>query len=126
MMSEATTVRVTAFSIKLAYALSQPTETIRIIARGAFLHDIGKLAISNTILLKPGPLTETETAVIHEHCYNGFQMLRKIPFLKAPAEIVYSHHERWDGTGYPRGLKARHKFNCPRLLKCERVGGLRR
>jgi putative nucleotidyltransferase with HDIG domain len=76
-----------------------------VIARGAFLHDIGKMAIPDAILRKPGALTPDEIEVMREHCYRGFQMLRKIPFLAEAAEIVYSHQERYDGTGYPRGLK---------------------
>lgn len=97
--------RVTAFTIKIATALGVPREKIRIIARGAFLHDIGKMAIPDAILSKPGPLTPEENRIVQEHCYHGYHMLRKIPFLQEAAEIVYSHQERYDGTGYPRGLK---------------------
>ena len=97
--------RVTAFTIAMARAMRLPQEHIRIIARGAFLHDIGKMAIPDSILRKPGALTQDEIARMQEHCYLGYQMLRKIPFLGEAAEIVYSHQERWDGTGYPRGLK---------------------
>jgi putative nucleotidyltransferase with HDIG domain len=97
--------RVTAFTITIARAKNLPGEKIRIIARGAFLHDIGKMAIPDSILRKPGALTQEEIAIMQEHCYRGYQMLRKIPFLTEAAEIVYSHQERWDGTGYPRGLK---------------------
>jgi putative nucleotidyltransferase with HDIG domain len=75
------------------------------IARGAFLHDIGKMAIPDAILRKPDKLTPDEITIMREHCYRGFQMLRKIPFLAEAAEIVYAHQERYDGTGYPRGLK---------------------
>ncbi len=80
-------------------------EEINVIARGAFLHDIGKMAIPDNILLKPGKLTEEETAIMREHAYSGYKMLSKIPFLGEAAEIVYSHQERYDGLGYPRGLK---------------------
>jgi len=97
--------RVTAFTIAIARAMGLPNEQIRVIARGAFLHDIGKMAIPDSILSKPGKLTEAETAIMREHCFLGYQMLKKIPFLQEAAEIVYSHQERWDGTGYPRGLK---------------------
>ena len=75
------------------------------IARGAFLHDIGKIAIPDQILRKPGALTPEETQIMREHCYRGYKMLARIPFLAEAAEIVYSHQERYDGTGYPRGLK---------------------
>src|SRR6202042_2184449 len=78
---------------------------IRIIARGAFLHDIGKMAIPDAILLKPGKLTLPEQTTMREHCGRGYQILRKIPFLQEAAEIVYTHQEHFDGTGYPRGLK---------------------
>ncbi len=97
--------RVTAFTIALARAMGLEQDKIRVIARGAFLHDIGKMAIPDAILRKPGPLTPDEVLIMREHCYRGYQMLRKIPFLMDAAEIVYAHQERWDGTGYPRGLK---------------------
>src|SRR6266567_406790 len=97
--------RVTAFTIAIARAMGLSGEKIRIIARGAFLHDIGKMAIPDAILRKPGALTEAETEIMREHCFRGYQMLKKIPFLSEAAEIVYSHQERYDGTGYPRGLK---------------------
>ena len=97
--------RVTAFTIAVARAMGLASEKIRVIARGAFLHDIGKMAIPDAILRKPGALTEDEVAIMREHCYRGYQMLRKIPFLYEAAEIVYAHQEKFDGTGYPRGLK---------------------
>jgi putative nucleotidyltransferase with HDIG domain len=97
--------RVTAFTIAMARAMGLPSDRIRVIARGAFLHDIGKMAIPDSILRKPGALTAEEITIMQEHCHRGYQMLRKIPFLAEAAEIVYSHQERFDGTGYPRGLK---------------------
>jgi len=97
--------RVTAFTIAMARAMGLSAERIRVIARGAFLHDIGKMAIPDAILRKPGPLTEEERAIMREHCYRGYQMLRKIPFLTEASEIVYAHQEKFDGTGYPRQLK---------------------
>lgn len=97
--------RVTAFTIAVARAMGLPSDRIRVIARGAFLHDIGKMAIPDAILRKPGALTGEETAIMQEHCYRGYQMLRKIPFLAEAADIVYSHQEKFDGSGYPRGLK---------------------
>ena len=75
------------------------------IARGAFLHDIGKMAIPDEILRKPGPLTPDQVAVMKEHSFRGYNMLKRIPFLQEAAEIVYSHQEKFDGSGYPRGLK---------------------
>ena len=99
--------RVTAFTIAIAKALGIPEDQTRVIARGAFLHDIGKMAVPDAILRKPGALTPDEIAIMREHCYRGYQLLRRIPFLLDAAEIVYSHQERFDGTGYPRGLKGK-------------------
>ncbi len=96
--------RVTAYTIALARAMNVDLERIKIIARGAFLHDIGKMAIPDSILRKPGRLTPSEQLIMREHCERGFDILRKIPYLKEVAEIVYSHQEHYDGTGYPRGL----------------------
>ena len=98
--------RVTAFTIAIARAMGLTADQIRVIARGAFLHDIGKMAIPDAILRKPGALDPEEIAIMREHCYRGYQILKRIPFLTEAAEIVYSHQEKYDGTGYPRGLKA--------------------
>ena len=97
--------RVTAFTIAIARAMGLTADQIRVIARGAFLHDIGKMAIPDAILNKPGALTPDEVGIMREHSYHGYQIVRKIPFLQEAAEIVYAHQERFDGTGYPRGLK---------------------
>src|SRR5256884_7700029 len=97
--------RVTAYTIAMARALGLSSDEIRVIARGAFLHDIGKMAIPDNILRKPDKLTPDEVTIMREHCFHGYQILKKIPFLAEAAEIVYSHQERFDGTGYPRGLK---------------------
>src|SRR3984893_18460733 len=97
--------RVTAFTIAIARAMGLSGDKIRVIARGAFLHVIGKMAIPDAILRKPGKLTPDEILIMQEHCYHGYEILKKIPFLIEAAEIVYAHQERYDGTGYPRGLK---------------------
>jgi putative nucleotidyltransferase with HDIG domain len=97
--------RVTAYAIAMARRIGLPKEEINVISRGAFLHDIGKLAIPDGILRKPGALTADETVVMREHCLRGYEMLKKFPFLAEAAEIVYCHQERYDGSGYPRGLK---------------------
>lgn len=97
--------RVTLFTIAIAQAMGLPREQIAVIARGAFLHDIGKMAIPDKILNKPGKLDPDEIAIMQEHAYRGYQMLKKIPFLAEAAEIVYSHQEWYDGSGYPRQLK---------------------
>ncbi len=99
--------RVTAFTIAIARAMGLAGDQIRIIARGAFLHDIGKMAIPDDILRKPGKLTSEQTAIMREHCYKGYQIVKKIPFLQDACDIIYSHQERFDGTGYPRGLKGK-------------------
>ncbi|MFZ0770013.1 MAG: HD domain-containing phosphohydrolase [Candidatus Sulfotelmatobacter sp.] len=97
--------RVTAFTILIAKAMGVPGEEVDVIARGAFLHDIGKMAIPDNILLKPGKLDDQEREVMKEHCYHGYHILKKIPFLVDACEIVYSHQEHFDGSGYPRNLK---------------------
>jgi len=97
--------RVTLFTIAIAQALGLPREQITVIARGAFLHDIGKMAIPDNILNKPGKLEPHEMEIMKEHAYHGYQIVKKIPFLAEVAEIVYSHQEWFDGNGYPRGLK---------------------
>ncbi len=97
--------RVTAYTIALARAMELSPATIRTIARGAFLHDIGKMAIPDAILLKPGKLNEEEQTIMRQHCARGYDMLRKIPFLADASEIVHSHQEHFDGSGYPRGLR---------------------
>ncbi len=99
--------RVTAYAIALARAMGIPPEEIKIIARGAFLHDIGKMAIPDEILRKPGKLTAEEQDLMREHCTRGYHMLRKIPFLAGAAEIVLCHQEYYDGNGYPNGLRGR-------------------
>ena len=97
--------RVTAYTIAIARAMGLTADQIRVIARGAFLHDIGKMAIPDAILQKPGKLEDEEIKIMREHCYRGYQILKRIPFLAEAAEIVYSHQEKYDGTGYPRGLR---------------------
>ena len=97
--------RVTAYTVALANAMQLTAAELKVIARGAFLHDIGKIAIPDAILLKPGKLTPDEMQIMREHCQRGYEMVRKIPFLDEAAEIVYAHQESYNGNGYPRGLK---------------------
>lgn len=97
--------RVTAYTIALARAMGIKPAEIKVIARGAFLHDIGKMAIPDEILRKPGKLTREEQEVMREHCSLGYHILRKIPFLSEPAEIVFAHQEHFDGSGYPNQLR---------------------
>jgi cyclic di-GMP phosphodiesterase len=97
--------RVTAYTITIAKALGVEPASLRHIARGAFLHDIGKMGVPDQILRKPGPLTAEEQMIMRRHCEIGYQVLDGIPFLHEAAQIVLAHQERFDGTGYPRGLK---------------------
>lgn len=99
------TQRVTELTLRLSKALGVPEEDLEHIRRGAILHDMGKIGIPDSILLKPGPLTEEEWAVMKKHPVYAYEWLSGIPFLKKALEIPYCHHERWDGSGYPRGLK---------------------
>lgn len=96
--------RVVALTLELAEALGIPAEDRVHIHRGALLHDIGKMGVPDSILLKPGPLTEDEWAIMRQHPVFAFQLLKNIRFLKQALDIPYCHHERWDGSGYPRGL----------------------
>ena len=98
--------RVTAFTISIAKAMPVPNPYLPVLARAAFLHDIGKMAIPDGILRKPGPLTDDEKQIMRKHCEIGYNMLIRIPFLRDAAEIVLAHQEFYDGSGYPRGLKS--------------------
>src|SRR5450432_1627059 len=97
--------RVTAFCIAIAKAMPVAPAYLPVLARAAFLHDIGKMAVPDGILRKPGPLTDDERAIMRTHCDIGYNMLIRIPFLRDAAEIVLAHQEFFDGSGYPRGLK---------------------
>ncbi|MCO5044841.1 MAG: diguanylate cyclase [Kiritimatiellae bacterium] len=97
--------RVRDLSVIMARELGLSINEIDEIARGALLHDIGKMSIPDSILLKPGPLTPEEREEMKRHPEAGYQLLSPSPHLKKVAEIIRSHHERYDGTGYPRGLK---------------------
>jgi response regulator RpfG family c-di-GMP phosphodiesterase len=96
--------RVCRYSLEIAIAMGWPDKQLSSLARGAYLHDIGKLGIPDGILLKPGPLTADERKVMQRHAQIGFDLIKDIPFLKDAAEIVLTHHERFDGGGYPRCL----------------------
>ncbi len=99
--------RVTDMSVQLAQAMRVPREELRHIRRGALLHDIGKMGIPDAILLKEGPLTDGERQKMQEHTQHAYKMLSTIPFLRPALDIPYCHHEKWDGSGYPRGLKGK-------------------
>jgi putative two-component system response regulator len=97
--------RVTDLTIKLASTFGMPEEELIHVRRGALLHDMGKLGIPDSILLKPGKLTDEEWEFMRSHPQLAFEMLNPIEYLRPAMDIPYCHHEKWDGTGYPRGLK---------------------
>jgi response regulator RpfG family c-di-GMP phosphodiesterase len=97
--------RVTHYCLQMARAMNCSGEELRTIARGSFLHDIGKIGIPDAILLKPDRLSEAETAVMETHARIGYELVCRIAFLTPAAQIVLTHQERWDGTGYPQGLR---------------------
>ncbi|HTK73927.1 MAG TPA: HD domain-containing phosphohydrolase [Gemmataceae bacterium] len=103
--TEGHTQRVTELTVRLARAMGVAGEDLIRVRRGALLHDIGKLGVPDRILHKRGPLDEQETRLMRMHPVYARQMLEPIPFLRSSMEIPYLHHERWDGTGYPTGLK---------------------
>jgi len=103
--TEGHTQRVTILTYRLARAMGMSDHELVHITRGALLHDIGKMGIPDGILLKPGQLTEEERKLIQKHPVYAYEMLRPIDFLAPALDIPYCHHEKWDGTGYPRGLK---------------------
>lgn len=103
--TEGHSLRVTEMSVKLARVLGMTDEQLAQIRWGALLHDIGKMGIPDEILLKAGPLTEEEQVVMRTHPTLAYEMLYPILYLRHALDIPYCHHEKWDGSGYPRGLK---------------------
>ena len=97
-------VSVTDMTVRLARHIGIDSNMLVHIRRGALLHDIGKMGIPDSILLKPGPLSEDEWVLMKRHPQFAYDMLSSIEFLRPSLEIPYCHHEKWDGTGYPRGL----------------------
>ena len=103
--TEGHTQRVTELTIQLARAVGVGNEGIVHIRRGALLHDMGKLGIPDRILLKPDKLTEEEWVIMRKHPVYAYDMLSSIEYLRPALDIPYCHREKWDGSGYPRGLK---------------------
>jgi putative nucleotidyltransferase with HDIG domain len=97
--------RVTNLATDIARKLGLSEEEIKQVYYGALLHDIGKMGIPDEILNKPGPLNPEERAVVDQHPVMAYDLLKDISYLGRAIEIPYSHHEHWDGTGYPQGLK---------------------
>ena len=106
--TEGHTLRVTEATMKLAKVMGVPKTELVDIYRGSLLHDIGKIGIPDSVLLKPGPLTEEEWKIMQRHPVYAREMLKGIPYLRRALDIPYAHHEKWNGTGYPRGLKGKH------------------
>ncbi|MBI2766057.1 MAG: HD-GYP domain-containing protein [Chloroflexi bacterium] len=99
--------RVATHSLQLAKMLGiKDADELEMIYRGALMHDVGKIGIPDHILLKPGKLTEEEWVFMRRHSAMGYRILAQVPYLRPAAKVVLAHHERWDGGGYPRGLKA--------------------
>ncbi|WP_050727539.1 HD domain-containing phosphohydrolase [Vulgatibacter incomptus] len=96
--------RVSLYARRLAEALGLPQEELDEVEMGALLHDVGKIGVRDSVLLKPGPLTPTEWEEMKEHPAIGFRLLRSIEYLSGASTIVLQHQERWDGKGYPAGL----------------------
>ena len=99
--------RVTVFAQAMARRIGVDPERISVLRLGALLHDIGKLAVPSSVLLKPGPLTEAEFGLLRRHPGAGARMLRSLGAPETILPVVRHHHERWDGSGYPTGRKAK-------------------
>jgi len=101
------TLNVSELTLKLARHIGVEETQLIHIHRGALLHDIGKMGIPDNILRKPGPLNKKEWEIMRQHPQFAYDMISPIPYLHPALDIPYCHHERWDGKGYPRGLKGK-------------------
>lgn len=97
--------RVARYAVTLGERMGLGTETLMAVEWGALLHDVGKIAVPQRVLHKSGPLTDGEMETMREHPRRGYQMLKGLVFLGTALDVVLSHHERWDGQGYPNGLR---------------------
>ncbi len=114
--TEGHSMRVTQLTLRLAREMGITQKEIIHIRRGALLHDIGKMGVPDSILLKPGKLSNEEWEVMKTHPILAYEMLAPIQFLRPALDIPYSHHERWDGSGYPRGLRGEQIPQAARLF----------
>ncbi|NPA06388.1 MAG: HD domain-containing protein [Chloroflexi bacterium] len=105
--TEGHTQRVARMAVALAKEMNFSDEELQHVRRGALLHDIGKISIPDRILRKPGPLTAEEWEIMRQHPERAYEILSSIEYLRPALDIPYAHHERWDGSGYPRGLKGK-------------------
>jgi putative nucleotidyltransferase with HDIG domain len=108
--------RVTLAAVQLAEALGVAPDRLRALAQGGMVHDVGKLGIPERILNKPGPLTSDERRTVEQHPLIGYEMCRRLGFMDDALAVIRSHHERWDGTGYPDGLAGEHIPLLARIL----------
>jgi putative two-component system response regulator len=108
--------RVVTYSLRLGREYGLSSEAMKSLEFGALLHDIGKIGVPDSILRKPAKLTEEEWVRMREHPVHGQQILRGIEFLKGAAKVVAQHHEQWDGSGYPNGLRAEEIDVCARIF----------
>src|SRR5919107_2431091 len=108
--------RVVSFSLRLGQEFGLDAEQLRSLEFGSLLHDIGKIGVPDAILRKPAKLTEEEWVLMREHPLHGQKILGGIEFLEGAAKVVAQHHERWDGTGYPSGLKGEEIDLCARIF----------
>lgn len=108
--------RVVSYSLRLGLECLLSNRDLKALEYGAFLHDIGKIGIPDSILRKPGRLTEEEWVVMREHPIRGKEMLSDIEFLQGAERVVAQHHEKWDGSGYPLGLCGEEIDLCARIF----------
>ena len=108
--------RVREFSVRLGHALGIPLEWMPHLIYGALLHDCGKIGIEESILLKPGRLSEDQKKIIQHHSVLGFELMNSVSHLKTASLFVRQHHERWDGKGYPDGLRKEQSHICSRII----------
>ena len=103
--TEGHSMRVVELTLRLARFMNTDPRALPQVKRGVLLHDIGKIAVPDSILCKNGALTPSEVEIMHRHPGYAYDMLKEISYLSGAVMIPYCHHEKWDGTGYPRGLK---------------------
>jgi HD-GYP domain-containing protein (c-di-GMP phosphodiesterase class II) len=103
--TEGHTRRVAEAATKLGRLMGLPDDELSHLRRGALLHDIGKMGVPDSVLLKPGPLTPEEWVLMRMHPGLAYEMLAPVHYLQSALSVPYCHHEKWDGTGYPRGLR---------------------
>ena len=99
------TMRVTELTLHIARIYGMSDEELEHVRRGALLHDIGKMGVPDSILLKEERLSSEEKEIMHKHSQDAYNILKEIAYLRPALDIPYCHHEKWDGSGYPRGLK---------------------